>query len=250
MPKSNHGNAQPDLKFCPRCKCWKHLSDFNRNANSRDGYQHYCRICMKEYREEQLEKTGETWWGYRRRLIEERKSLPRGWPTIASEAKWTKDEMRKWFDETIIEQRGRCLVCLVKMTAKNGQDSVRIKVDLETNCPEALICRHCLESLKDGNEPNDLWWLKQPERILSPIKYEYGLDRGLSRRERLLEYAFDEWRLAKTDSMRSWISLLEMAILSGEHAAIKPIVARMSVRRRRGPKSKTRNKKGQFEVRE
>lgn len=37
-----------DLKFCNKCKETKPLSDFNKNKNREDGFQIYCKSCMRE----------------------------------------------------------------------------------------------------------------------------------------------------------------------------------------------------------
>ena len=36
------------MKKCTRCEIEKDLSDFNRRTKSRDGYNQYCRLCMKK----------------------------------------------------------------------------------------------------------------------------------------------------------------------------------------------------------
>ena len=39
----------PVRKLCTKCRYKKILSEFNRNAKAKDGLQHWCRSCQREY---------------------------------------------------------------------------------------------------------------------------------------------------------------------------------------------------------
>lgn len=45
-----------DKKFCTRCKIEKSLAEFNKNKRQNDGFQSYCKICHKEYVQQNKEQ--------------------------------------------------------------------------------------------------------------------------------------------------------------------------------------------------
>lgn len=45
-----------DTKFCTRCEIEKPLAEFNKNKRQNDGFQSYCKICHKEYVQQNKEQ--------------------------------------------------------------------------------------------------------------------------------------------------------------------------------------------------
>ncbi len=43
-----HVKQDADMKMCNKCSNCKHIRDFNLSKGSRDGLQHYCRMCNKD----------------------------------------------------------------------------------------------------------------------------------------------------------------------------------------------------------
>jgi 5-methylcytosine-specific restriction endonuclease McrA len=53
------------IKICGKCKIEKSINEFNKDNSRKDGLQHYCKQCLKQYREDNKDKALEYMKQYR-----------------------------------------------------------------------------------------------------------------------------------------------------------------------------------------
>lgn len=127
------------VKRCPRCKESKDVADFARSKGKKDGYQTYCRACVKEQNHEYYLRTPEK--NYDRRLAKYR-------------AQWISRRVLNWYlskhpcvdcgetDRVVMEfdhVRGEKRYNISEMVSRGfGYDSIMAEIE---KCE--VVCANC-----------------------------------------------------------------------------------------------------------
>ena len=124
-------------KKCSRCKTEKSLDFFCKHRGSKDGRNHICKECVKEYTAENKEKVrkykSDYYYANREKCIEkDRKNKLKKKYNVTVE----------WYDTQLKEQNGKCMIC---GTTEGGGISSTLHVDHdhETGAVRDLLCRSC-----------------------------------------------------------------------------------------------------------
>ena len=124
-------------KRCSRCKTEKPLDSFCKHHASKDGHNHICKECVKEYTAENKEKVrkykSNYYYANRQKCIEKDRK---------NQLKRKYNVTVEWYDEQLKAQNGKCLIC---GTTEGGGISTVLHVDHnhETGAVRGLLCRSC-----------------------------------------------------------------------------------------------------------
>ena len=95
-------------KTCSRCKLENPLDEFNKNKSTKDGYYHWCKKCLKEYREANKERIAERNKRYREANKEKVSGRKKQWYEANKER--VSDRMKQWYEankERVLTQRSQ-----------------------------------------------------------------------------------------------------------------------------------------------
>lgn len=113
------------MKYCPRCKVRKDLSEFRNN-----GLKHtYCRVCQNEYNQA---------WYYKNR---ERGKIWRKNGHLRRMYGITLDD----YNKLLTQQNNVCAICLGTFSGTNQHGAKKLAVDHchETKKVRGLLCENC-----------------------------------------------------------------------------------------------------------
>ena len=141
-----------ETKVCSRCGKTKPLSEFNKDSSAKDGLQHWCRQCQKEYDAERAPK-------YREKNREEIRARNRVYYSKNKDI-YSDYRLKRTFGISLVDydamleaQGGGCAIC--GQTPKEEGRRLCVDHDHKTGEVRGLlcnICNRCIGFLQDDSE--------------------------------------------------------------------------------------------------
>ena len=137
-------------KKCSRCQTEKPIESFCKHRGSKDGHNHICKQCVKEYTTENKEKVRkykkDYYYANREKCIERdrKNSLKRKYNVTV-----------EWYEAQLEKQNGKCMIC---GATESGGISSTLHVDHnhKTGQIRDLLCRPCNTGIGLFKENTDL----------------------------------------------------------------------------------------------
>ena len=116
-------------KRCGRCRKRKDHSEFYRNRSTKDGYQGYCKTCIKKW-SNKWQKADPIRW----RLYQWKRSIKKNYGLTPEK-----------FDEILKSQNGKCAICRTKKPSTRMFHNRVFQVDHDhrTGMVRGLLCSSC-----------------------------------------------------------------------------------------------------------